>query len=85
MAFGIVSVIFCQLLINLCVCTGLIPPTGIPLPFISAGGSSLVVFLGAIGILLNISKQSILSENSSDLKFKIFNFIKKKRKQSVNP
>ncbi len=58
MAFGIVSVIFCQLLINLCVCTGLIPPTGIPLPFISAGGSSLVVFLGAIGILLNISKQS---------------------------
>lgn len=85
MTFGIVSVIFCQLLINLCVCTGLIPPTGIPLPFISAGGSSLVVFLGAIGILLNISKQSILSENSSDLKFKIFNFIKKKSKQSVNP
>ena len=58
LAFGITAVIFCQLLINLCVVCGLIPPTGIPLPFISAGGSSLVVFLSAIGVLLNISKHS---------------------------
>ena len=56
LAFGITAVIFCQLLINLCVVTGLIPPTGIPLPFISAGGSSLMVFMGAVGILINIAK-----------------------------
>ena len=35
--------------------TGAIPPTGIPLPFISAGGSGLVVFMSAIGVLLNIA------------------------------
>jgi len=38
--------------------TGFIPPSGIPLPFISAGGSGLIVFLSAIGILLNIAKNS---------------------------
>ena len=35
---------------------GSIPPTGIPMPFISAGGTSLSVFMGAIGILCNIGK-----------------------------
>lgn len=55
LAFGITSVIGVQMLINFAVVTGAIPPTGIPLPFISAGGSSLVVFLSAVGILLNIS------------------------------
>ncbi|MBQ7453035.1 MAG: FtsW/RodA/SpoVE family cell cycle protein [Clostridia bacterium] len=33
-------------------------PTGLPLPFISAGSTSLVVFMSAIGVVLNISKQS---------------------------
>ena len=37
---------------------GIIPPTGIPLPFISAGGSGLIVFMCAIGILINIAKNS---------------------------
>lgn len=55
LAFGITSVICMQMLINVAVVTGSIPPTGIPLPFISAGGSSLIVFLAAIGVLLNIS------------------------------
>jgi len=36
--------------------TGCIPPTGIPMPFISAGGTSLSVFMGAIGILCNVGK-----------------------------
>ena len=35
---------------------GSIPPTGIPMPFISAGGTSLSVFMGAIGILCNVGK-----------------------------
>lgn len=54
MSFGIVCVIAVQMLINFAVVTGSIPPTGIPLPFISAGGTSLSVFMGAIGILTNI-------------------------------
>ncbi len=58
MASGIVSVIAMQVLINIAVVTGSIPPTGIPMPFISAGGTSLSVFMGAIGVLINISKQS---------------------------
>ena len=41
---------------------GSIPPTGIPLPFISAGGTSLMVFMGAIGILCNVGKSKESSE-----------------------
>ncbi len=55
LAFGVTSVICTQVLINIAVVTGSIPPTGIPLPFVSAGGSSLIVFLAAVGILLNVS------------------------------
>ncbi|MBO7508165.1 MAG: FtsW/RodA/SpoVE family cell cycle protein [Clostridia bacterium] len=40
-----------------------IPPTGVPLPFISAGSTSLVVFMSAIGVLLNIFKQSHKNTN----------------------
>lgn len=58
LASGITSVIAIQTLLNLCVILGLIPPTGLPLPFISAGSTSLVVFLSAIGVLLNIDRQS---------------------------
>ena len=54
---GICSVIAVQSLLNFAVVTGSIPPTGLPLPFISYGGTSLVVFMGAVGILLNISRQ----------------------------
>ena len=37
--------------------TGSIPPTGLPLPFISAGSTSLLVFMSAIGVVLNVDKQ----------------------------
>ncbi len=55
-AFGIISMIMIQVLINISVVSGLIPVTGITLPFISYGGSSLTITLCSIGILLNISK-----------------------------
>jgi len=55
---GIIAIISTQVLINIAVVTCSIPPTGVPLPFISAGSTSLVVFMGAIGVVLNISKQS---------------------------
>ena len=58
LATGIVAIIALQLIINIAVVTGSIPPTGLPLPFISAGSTSLVVFMSAIGVLLNIDKQS---------------------------
>ncbi len=55
---GIASVIATQVLINVAVVTGSIPPTGLPLPFISAGSTSLAVFMSAIGVALNVNKQS---------------------------
>ncbi len=54
-ASGISAVIAVQTLLNFAVVTGSIPPTGLPLPLISYGGTSLVVFLAAVGVLLNLS------------------------------
>ncbi len=58
LASGIVFWIGLQAFLNIAANVGLIPLTGIPLPFISYGGSSMIVTLAAIGILLNISKYS---------------------------
>jgi cell division protein FtsW len=55
LAAGITSLICCQAGINLAAVLGLAPLTGIPLPFVSYGGSSLVVELFSVGILLNIA------------------------------
>ena len=59
LASGITAIIAVQLIINVAVVSGSIPPTGLPLPFISSGSTSLVVFMGAIGILQNIHWQSV--------------------------
>jgi cell division protein FtsW len=59
LAAGIVSFIGIQIIINLGAMTALFPLTGVPLPFISYGGSALVVDLASIGILLNISRQTV--------------------------
>jgi cell division protein FtsW len=69
LAFGITTWIVLQAFINIAVVTVTIPNTGIPLPFISYGGSSLVTVLAGLGILLNISKEGqsrfSLNANSS--------------------
>jgi cell division protein FtsW len=57
-ALGITIMVMSQALINLGVVLGMMPTKGIPLPFISYGGSSLLVMLLATGVLLNISQQS---------------------------
>lgn len=55
---GITFTIALSLFVNVGVTLGLLPVTGQPLPFISYGGSSLMITLGAVGVLLNISRQS---------------------------
>lgn len=57
LAGGIVAFLGMQIIINLGAQTALVPLTGVPLPFISYGGSSLVVDLCSVGILLNIARQ----------------------------
>jgi cell division protein FtsW len=59
LAIGITLMISLQALVNITVVTGLAPTKGLPLPFVSNGGSSLVVSLLAMGILLNISQQAL--------------------------
>jgi cell division protein FtsW len=58
LAAGVTSWLVLQALINIGVVTATLPFTGIPLPFVSFGGSSLIVSLMAVGILLNVSRQS---------------------------
>lgn len=58
LALGLTSWLGIQAIINLSAMTALLPLTGVPLPFISYGGSALVANLTAVGILLNISKQT---------------------------
>jgi cell division protein FtsW len=56
LASGIAAVISWQAIVNIAVVTGSIPATGVPLPFISYGGSSVLFLLVGVGILLNISQ-----------------------------
>ncbi|MHB1376649.1 MAG: putative lipid II flippase FtsW, partial [Candidatus Humimicrobiaceae bacterium] len=60
-AIGITSLISIQAIINIAVTIGVVPVTGMTLPFISMGGSSLVTMMAGVGILLNISKYKIYS------------------------
>jgi len=62
LAIGITSWIAFQALVNLGAMVALIPLTGVPLPFISYGGSSLVLVLTGMGILVNISKQRVVKK-----------------------
>ena len=58
LAFGMIFQIIIQSIMNLMVVVGLIPVTGVTLPFLSYGGSSLLVSMVSIGIILNISKNN---------------------------
>lgn len=57
LATGITTLICVQAGVNVAQVFGLLPVTGVPLPFVSAGGTSLVVFLAGVGILVNISRR----------------------------
>lgn len=58
LAVGITSTVIIQAFFNISVVLGLLPTKGIPLPFISYGGSSLFITLACVGVLLNISQQT---------------------------
>jgi cell division protein FtsW len=60
---GIVMMIGIQVLLNVAVVTSSMPPTGITLPFVSYGGNALWLFMGSMGILLNISRQIKKDDN----------------------
>lgn len=56
LTFGIMAIIALQVIVNVGVVTGTIPNTGQPLPFISYGGTSLLMFMAALGMVLNVSR-----------------------------
>ena len=58
LATGITALIGLQAIINIAVVTSSMPVTGMALPFFSYGGTSLIILLCAVGVLLNISRQS---------------------------
>jgi len=62
LALGLTFMIFLQAAVNMAVVTGLLPTTGLVLPFISYGGSSMLVNMSSIGILLNIHRSNVLIE-----------------------
>ena len=53
---GIISILAIQSIVNFAVVTGTIPPTGVPLPLVSAGGTSLVTFMFVIGLVVNVAR-----------------------------
>lgn len=73
LATGITTILAVQVVLNIAVVTGAIPPTGLPLPLISAGSTSIVMFMGGMGILLNIHRQS-----QTPFKMNLFNKKQKK-------
>lgn len=85
LSLGIVTGIVAQALFNISVVLSLVPTKGIPLPFISYGGSSLVPTLAAVGILLNISQHATGSVSRGLLKSQAANQAKEPRKLRVAP
>jgi cell division protein FtsW len=65
LALGLTTMMVVQAFFNISVALGLLPTKGIPLPFLSFGGSSLLINLLGMGILLNVSQQSSISSTSS--------------------
>lgn len=58
LASGLIMMVGIQVVINIAVVTSCMPPTGIVLPFISYGGNALLIFMAAMGIIINISKSA---------------------------
>jgi rod shape-determining protein RodA len=57
LAVGVLTMLFSQVVINVCMTMGMMPVTGVPLPLVSYGGSSLVMTCGALGLLINVGQR----------------------------
>ena len=79
---GIAAIIAIQVMVNIAVVTGSIPPTGLPLPFISSGSSGLIVFMSSIGVLNSVKRRS---PKSSELLFARAPSVRKKQKAELTP
>ena len=78
LATGITTWLILQAMINIGSTTGTIPYTGVPLPFITYGGSSLVITMAAVGVLLNISRYIQEPENPALSKRTVTKAMKRK-------
>ena len=66
--FGVTTIIFTEALFNIGAVLGLLPITGVTLPFISYGGSSMIVLTAAIGLVLNVSaNEKMLKEKDETI------------------
>ncbi|MGB7069842.1 MAG: putative lipid II flippase FtsW [Pyrinomonadaceae bacterium] len=71
LGIGIITGIIVQALFNISVVISIVPAKGIPLPFISYGGTSVLVTLFAVGVLLNISQHSMNPEDRADSEYNV--------------
>jgi len=55
LVFGMLSIIFWHVTINVSMVTGLMPVVGVPLPMVSYGGSALATMMFAVGVIINVS------------------------------
>ncbi|HPD02199.1 MAG TPA: FtsW/RodA/SpoVE family cell cycle protein, partial [Clostridia bacterium] len=58
LAAGVTAMLAVQSAANVAVVSGAIPPTGLPLPFISAGGTSLIAYMCAVGLIMNVRRNA---------------------------
>ena len=63
LAFGLVTPVVVQTMMNIAVVADMIPTTGVPLPFVSSGGSSLLMTLAGAALLVNVARRHILSDS----------------------
>ena len=61
LAVGITMIFGIQVVINALVVTGSIPPTGLPLPLVSSGNTSIIIFMAEMGVIYNVSKKRALT------------------------
>lgn len=74
LSIGFTSWVIIQALLNIAVMTALVPSTGVPLPFISFGGSSLLVLMIGVGLMLSVQRVTNLKQSSSERRNDIANY-----------
>jgi cell division protein FtsW len=67
LGMGIVMIIAAQAAVNIGVTTQLLPNKGLPLPFISYGGSNLLFCMGCVGVLINIYRQGLTEQEEEQM------------------